>query len=57
MEHENERIAEAPEHCGRPPLDSDAPDAEEAEAVVAQPSPLFELTTPGGRVWYVVNLN
>ncbi len=57
MEHENERIAEAPEHCGRPPLDSDAPDAEEAEAVVTQPSPLFELTTPGGRVWYVVNLN
>ncbi len=58
MEQKDEQIAETCELCGRPTtVTPDPSELEDAETAGIRPPALMEITTPGGRVWYVANLN
>ena len=57
MERENEQITEVCEQCGRPLVKPDASDLRDAEVIGVRPPALMEFTTPGGRVWFIANLN
>ena len=44
-------------HCGRAQTEPETPAEPGADHVPVKKPPLIELTTPGGRVWYIVNPN
>jgi hypothetical protein len=57
MDREYELEVVVGEHCGRTEAEPEAPVEPGADAVPVKKPPLIELTTPGGRVWYIVNPN